>query len=73
MSCVDKMLLFLSLWQVVSDIKVLLHSKSQAAEPDATPKGEPTYVALFSTLAWQCASTLRCEAVLWSQVAWRIG
>jgi hypothetical protein len=44
---------------LTSDIKELLHSKSQAAEPDTTPKGEPTYVALFSTLAWQCASTFR--------------
>lgn len=45
--------------KVAADIKQLLHSTSPAVEPDTTPKGEPTYVALFSTLAWQCASTFR--------------
>lgn len=45
--------------KVVADIKALLHSKSPAAESDTTPEGQPTWVALFATLAWQCASTFR--------------
>lgn len=45
--------------QVVAAIKKALHTKSAAAEADTTPAGEPTYISLFSTLAWQCASTFR--------------
>jgi len=46
--------------QVVQDIQKALHTKSEAAEADTTPKGQPSYMALFATLAWQCASTFRC-------------
>lgn len=56
MSCCDMLCM-----QVVADIKQLLHSTSPVAEPDTTPEGHPTWVALFSTLAWQCASTFRCD------------
>lgn len=50
--------------QVVADIKKALHTQSGVAEADVTPAGEPTYMALFSMLAWQCASTFRYDDLL---------
>lgn len=44
---------------VKADVLKLLHTNSKALPADAGADGKPSYAALFSNQAWQCASTYR--------------